>query len=541
MKKLVILAAAFAVLACGQANAQNFLNKMKQKAENAVNQQINKFSGNNNSSSSDNSEMIDITESPSNNSITITTSLVTDFEYQPQETTSNNFGVDLDDVKPASGNTYEQLLAQLPALPTPAQLATPNEAEYQNYLRQIAAVKIKTDEVMAKACLGAVQQHQQPQIPQVSPQNNANPMATLTKEEMRVMAAEAEKIEDEIAAQEKKLGRKMSEIEQFNFMRKNHKDFLRIALKMNEAQNGISAAQMEKLLADIDAEAKTKGRDLTEDEMNAIAKAKYPDIYAKGMAAKNKQKQMENAANQQLSDGNISGKLMELEKKTTRDKEQAAHDCYQFAAHYEEQLRDIYSQIINTSDKAKVNQLYAKADAMVADYRKRASESWINGIKNHIETVKAAIPERIALHNAKDECAATAIKINELQKILEVMEDAYSDFPLIAVEPVQVSKTNITCYRYESVFYPKVTGFAEHSRISKDGEDYCNKFTCKEKPAYGTYKSADGKRVVEFSREGSLTLPGGYVHYPIAFEQQGDMLVWYEINDNTIMEYKYKL
>ncbi|MCQ2251791.1 MAG: hypothetical protein MJZ66_11875, partial [Bacteroidales bacterium] len=91
-------------------------------------------------------------------------------------------------------------------------------------------------------------------------------------------------------------------------------------------------------------------------------------------------------------------------------------------------------------------------------------------------------------------------------------------------------------------FYPKVTGFVQNSRLSKEGEDNCNKYTCdKVKPAYGTYKSADGKRVVEFSKDGSLTLPGGYVHYPVAFEQQGDVLVWYEVLDNTIMEYKYKL
>ena len=67
----------------------------------------------------------------------------------------------------------------------------------------------------------------------------------------------------------------MTDIEQFHFTRKNHKEFTKIALKMNEAQNGVSAAEMEKLLADIDAASKAKGRDLTQTEMDDLAVEHY--------------------------------------------------------------------------------------------------------------------------------------------------------------------------------------------------------------------------------------------------------------------------
>ncbi|MCQ2251749.1 MAG: hypothetical protein MJZ66_11665, partial [Bacteroidales bacterium] len=472
MKKLIILAAAFAFMSQGDAFGQNFLNKMKQKAENAVNQQVNRFTGKNNgnSSSDDGGKLIDIADSPSGDNTQITTTLVTDFEYHPQGETSNYFDVDLDNVRPASGDTYDQLLAQLPALPTAAQLANPTEAEYQNYFKKLTAVKLRIEELEDQICQGMIPQYQQPNI---KPQGNGNPMASLTPQEIQVMAREAEKIEDEVAAREKKLGRKMTDIEQLNFIRKNHPEFAKVALKMNEAQNGISAAQMEKLLADIDAEAKAKGRDLTEDEMNAIAKAKYPDIYNKGMALNQKQQQNEQAINQQLADIDADKermrKLQELDTKYARDEESAKLECYQFAAQYEDQLRDIYSQIINTGDKAKVAQLYAKADAMIADYRKNASQSWLNSISNHIGLIKSHIPDRIAIYHTKDECVMNRLKLDELLKVIDDMEDAYGNFPLIAVEPVQVSKTNITCYRYESVFYPKVTGFVQNSRLSKEG------------------------------------------------------------------------
>ncbi len=542
MKKIVFLAAVFAVMSYGETNAQNFLNKMKQKAENAVNQQINRVTGNK-SDNSANQPKVDITDSPSGDNTQITTTVVTDFEYQPTETSENTFGVDLDNVKPASGNTYEQLLAQLPSLPSAAQIANPTEAEYQNYFKKLQAVKLKADMLTEDGCAGEMPAIQQPQAPA---QNHGNPMASLTREEMTLMAKEGEAIEKEIAAQEKKLGRKMTDIEQFHFMRKNHKEFTKIALKMNESQNGVSAAEMEKLLADIDAESKSKGRDLTEAEMNEIAKTKYPALYAKATAASKKQQQAMDAANQRMNDAAASQesmkKIQELEKKCQRDEESARNECYQFAAQYEGQLRDIYSQIVNSNDKAQIAQLYAKADGMVNDYKQNAAKSWVNGISNHINVIKSSIPDYMNIYKAQGECIQEHCKLSQLLKIIEDMEDAYGAFPLISVEPVQVSKTNITCYRYESVFYPKVTGFVANSRLSKNGEDYCDKFSCdKVKPAYGTYKSQDGKRVVNFANDGSLTLPGGYVHYPVAFEQQGDMLVWYEVKNNTIMEYKYKL
>lgn len=538
MKKLVFLAAAFAFLSYGEANAQNFLNKMKQKAENAVNQQINRITGNKSDNSSSQSK-VDITDSPSGDNTQIVTTIVTDFEYEPSETTEYNFGVDFDNVRPASGNTYEQLLAQLPPLPSAAQIANPTEADYQNYFKKLEAVKLRVDMILETGCENEMPTIQQPQMPA---QSNANPMESLTREEMMKMAEEAEKIEASVAAQEKKLGRKMTDMEQLNFIRNNHKDFFKLTLKMNEAYTGVSANEMEKLFVDIDAASKAKGRDLTEDEMNEIAKTKYPTLYAKSKKANDYQQAAEQRMNDAAATQESLAKIQELDRKYARDEESAKNACYQFAAQYESQLRDIYSQIINSNDKAQIAQLYAKANGMVSDYKQNAAKSWINGISTHIDAIKTAIPEYMVLYKNTSECIRDHFKISKILEIIEDMESAYGKFPLISVEPVQVSKTNITCYRYESVFYPKVTGFLANSRLSKNGEDYCDKFSCdKVKPAYGTYKSADGKRVVEFSQDGTLTLPDGYVHYPVAFEQQGDTLVWYEVNGNTIMEYKYKL
>lgn len=541
MKKLIILAAAFSMMSYGDASAQNFLNKMKQKAEEAVNNQINRVTGNGSSSSQ--VQKMDITDSPSGDNTQVTTQIVTDFQYEQKGSTSNTFGVDLDNVAPASGNTYEQLLAQLPALPTAAQLSNPTEAEYQNYFKKLTAVRLKIEQLQEEACEGAVPQFNQPQIPA---QPNTNPMSGLSKDEMQLLMREGEKIESEIEAYEKKQGRKLSDIEKFVYMRQNHANLLKVMLKMNENTNGISAVEMEKLVADIEAEQKAKGRQLTEAEMNTIAKTKYPNLYNKAMAAQNRANQTQQAINQRNNEANQKRenmmKLEELDKKTFRDKDEAAQDCYQFAAQYESQLRDIYAKIINTSDRAQINQLYAKADEMVKSYRQNASKSWINGISSHIDLIKSSIPERVKLYSTTDECTIQQIKIGELDKIINDMEEAYGEFPLIGVEPVQVSKTNIKCYAAESVFFPKVTGFVQNSRLSKEGEDNTEKFTCgKVKPAYGNYKSQDGKRTVIFASDGSLTLPGGYTHYPIAFEQQGDTLVWYEMNGNTVMEYKYKL
>ncbi len=164
MKKTIILASVLALISVGSAKGQSFLDKVKQKAENAVNQKFNNATGNNSYNS--NGKM-DISENANNENIQITTSQVKDYSYEPKEVSYINFGMDYTTVKPASGNTYEQLLAQLPSLPSASQIANPSELEYQTYLKKLYAVRLKAEQIIEETCQGAyVEEFNMPNIPQ---------------------------------------------------------------------------------------------------------------------------------------------------------------------------------------------------------------------------------------------------------------------------------------------------------------------------------------------------------------------------------------
>ena len=61
------------------------------------------------------------------------------------------------------------------------------------------------------------------------------------------------------------------------------------------------------------------------------------------------------------------------------------------------------------------------------------------------------------------------------------------------------------------------------------------------KPPYGVYKSRSGKRQVEYSQTGELIINGMTSCTPIAFENKTDRLEWVMIDDNKIVKCTYKL
>lgn len=564
MKKTIILASAFALLSAGGANSQNFLNKMKEKAENAVSQRIGNVTGKNNGKNSD-AKRMDISDSDNGDNITITTTIVDDYKPERGGVSVNSGYVDEEKLRPATGKTFQELLSKLPPMPTAEQLANPTDAMRNDYYAKIASVRIRAEQLIeAEGCKSYAFDN-----PPAMTADDANAMVAQnmqkiqamqkcfgSEKEMAEFEKESEQLEKDLAKEAKARGCEMSELEIAVFTRDKHYNLFKKELQINEAMNGVNAAAMEAFIKDWEQETKAKGRELSKAEVQALAEKKNPTLARQLKAAEAKSKSATAGSDQRIDQYNKikeeNSKVYALDQKTERDNDDALNECNKYAEKYEGQLRDIYKQIFKTSDRSQINSLYAKADEMVKDYRINAAKIWIENINSHISLLKQTLPEKVALQkeinsgNQNLECSVNQTNWQCIIQIANDMEDAFADFPEISVQPVQVSKTNIQCYRYESVFYPRVTGFAQKSRFSNSGStDYTEQFSSdKVTPAYGTYKSPDGKRVVVFSSDGKLALPDGSIHYPVAFEQQGNVLVWYEVDFDglsTVMEYKYVL
>ncbi|MCQ2976139.1 MAG: hypothetical protein MJ211_15165 [Bacteroidales bacterium] len=619
MKKILLLFIAF-LLFQTTSNAQNFLNKIKQKAEEAVNQRLG--GGNNNNNQNNNQENYQ-----NNNQENYS-----DFEIPNYNSYENNYN-DYDDesqsmipntekmrthekisiaswddpnvnIKPATGSTFEELIAQLPSLPTPEQLANPTEDIRKAYYTKIASVQLRIEQLFkTKGCTEQDEEALQKKLLENSAAENGitveelellqkddTPEATRnaiiqkmmthkmggnnamfangnfdqnaylqkmgfsSMEEMEEISQQTENMEKEIEKLEKAKKRKLTEIEQIVLMRDKYNKVYKYTLKNSETQMGISAEMTDKFYKDWETETTKKGRDLTHAEVENILNTKYPTLAKQMKDAENKSKQQTSEIHKQAQKQQSTLELMQreikLEQKTMKNDQAAINECNKYSDKYIDDLKAIYTKLVNTNDREQINALYAQAETMVKDYRINASKIWLANIQKHIDLLKNTLPEKIQYrkdlieYNMGMECSINEEYWNCVTDIINDLHDAFAEFPEIKVQPVQVKKTNIKCYRYESVIYPFVTGFEQKSKLSPDGKKDFNENYNGERirPAYGTYKSPDGKRVVVFASDGSLTMPDGSTFYPIAFEQQNETLVWYEADDfGNVYEYKYKL
>ena len=178
MKKIIMMMAALLMLSMADANAQGFLKKLKQKAQQAVmGTQVEGEEANERSEE----PQVDSDEpaEPSN----LAVAQGSDIVPKRKTVTITWDGT----ITPSSASTASALMAELPALPSAEKMARSTMAERDAYTQQIAAVLARAEQLQAaeKECSDA-----EMEALRLKWENKIQNMFGLTKEEMAILSDE---------------------------------------------------------------------------------------------------------------------------------------------------------------------------------------------------------------------------------------------------------------------------------------------------------------------------------------------------------------
>lgn len=539
MKKMLLLIAALLFLCTADADAQGFLKKLKQKAQQAV-------MGSSNKSDSEEiyeeqqTENVDSSD-PSNLSVAQACDIV------PKRKTSTITWDGI--VIPSTSSSASALMKELPELPSAEKMARCTMEERDAYTQKIAAVTSRAEELMEKetGC-----SDEEMEALREKWEKKVQDLFGLTKKEMDIL-------NDENASEAQK-----EPIRQ------------KIMAKMMGGEN-LDQAEMKRF------------ESMSEKEQQAYIKA-HPEFMQKmrKMAAKagNFQKQvnqMTAAMNgYELKLGRLVNNYMKVQN------EESKHDYSAIAKKYDSKLRKLYDQICDVDDANKIDDLYAEADKLLYDYRLEAAKEYRTSLQRRINEAKrfaadyAKITQEEVNSGDLPECAIGRMDLNAVIMVGNTLDEAFKELPRLNAIPVCLetvfelekgwSFVSWECRGYiGSVEGFKTAGgqwplLAQHDvqdgleygvvengklriinedelqRINKQA-DLRQKNQSKNgvKPPYGIYKSRSGKRIVEYSKTGEVIVNGMTTFTPCAFSAKPDRLEWISFDEGKLMKCIYKL
>ena len=536
MKKIVMMMAALLMLSTADANAQGFLKKLKQKAQQVVmGNQVESEEANERSEEqqSYNDEPAD----PSN----LAVAQGSDIVPKRKTVTITWDGT----ITPSSASTASALMAELPQLPSAEKMARSTMAERDAYTQKIAAVLARAEQLQAgeKGCSDA-----EMEALRLKWENKIQNMFGLTKEEMAIL-------NDENAPESKK--------------------------------KPIQDKVMMKIMGgNVDQAEMARFEKMSEKEQEAYIR-QHPEFVQKmqkmAMNAGNFSKQM-NQMTAALSGYEAKvGKLAQDYAKVIMREE--SHSYAGIAKKYDSKLKKLYDQICATDDAAKVDALYAEADELLYKYRLEAAKEYRASLQRQIAEAKkfaaeyARLSKEVVASGDLPECAIGRTDLNTVIMVGNLLDEAYKDLPELNNLPV-CRETLYTLPKGWNFgvwecrgFMGSVDGFkigggwplladnrsgdqveyavvengkfrkideSELKRINKQADQRL-KTASKNKPPYGTYKSRSGQRVVEYSKTGELIVNGMTTFYPVAFSAKDNALEWIILDGEEILKCTYKM
>jgi len=541
MRKILIMLTALALLGTTDANAQGFLKKLKQKAQQAVGGIV----GMDQQEDSEDATATLYDNEPSSSADdggALTVAQGSDIVPKRRTATVTWDGT----VTPSKASSASALMAELPQLPSAEKMARSSMEERDAYTLKIAAVTTRAEQLQkgtgecSDAEMEALRQKWE---------NKIQNLFGLTKEEFAIL-------QDENAPESKK------QSIQDKVMRK---------IMGTEGFNQTEMARFEKM---------------SEKEQEAYIKA-HPGFVQKmqkmAMNAGNFAKQ----ANQMTAALNgyeaKMGKLtMDYVKMMERE---SNHDYSAIAKKYNDKLQKLYDQICTLDDAIKVDALYAEADEMLYKYRLEAAKEYRASLQRQIAEAKkfaaeyARLTQEVVDSGDLPECAIGRTDLNAVIMVGNLLDEAYKELPELESLPV-CRETLYTLPAGWSFgvwecrgFMGAVDGFkagsswplladnrsndqveyavvengkfrkideSELKRINKQADQRL-KSASKNKPPYGTYKSRSGQRQVEYSKTGELIVNGMTTFYPVAFTAKDNALQWIILDGGEIVKCTYKL
>ena len=546
-KTLGILAAVLMLAAApADTHAQGFLKKLKQKAEKAVN------------------KVVGIEEEPQAETV------INEENAGKQPTATDRvpklrqptFVWD-GQVSPSTASTVQQLLNELPALPSVEQIVNPDDAQRQAYYNRLASISMRVEELdeqwtcsdeemlalrdqlykdLAETWGISVEDMKRLEDPNCSEADRARIEEKIKQSVLGgVDVNNMQSMADNMEAKHKKYEARMAEMEK------------EMAVLEKKAEKGTLTEAEQARMMQLSQEAMAIQKDVMGGvDMNAlmnIGKKENALMEKYSMATMRMEQRLKAYSNKAAALQKSDGKIV--------------MDCDEIAADYEEKLRTIYNQIYNEDDVDKIHALYDQADELMKNYRTRAAKIWIKSLSTRLEQTKKLLPEAIEIYGEMvkegllPECALRRPQLNVVTACEDILDEAYADFPQPDVLPYHMEAMNIL-KEDERIYYPEsgfIGGFGGGGNLFEDfkngsqiliynykeeayykleggnrtklaGEGPHNFFDAKVKVnyEYGEIPLRKGNRVATFGTGRTLTLHDGTMVYPVAFRRHADHL-----------------
>lgn len=559
---VIILAMATLVAAPEQVQAQGFLKKLKEKASNVVSNTVGKVTGID-MGQQDEQQQIDGQE----NQIT-TTASATDKIPKLRQT---SFVWDAE-VQPSTASTINALMQELPALPSVEEIVNPNQYSREIYYNQIVAVNLRIDELDAQwACSDAEMVAEREKL-----YAELQDILGLTVEEQKRLDDPAVSEAEKTALEEKIKKHIIGDFDQ--------EKVTNTIESKRERVNQLSA-ESKKL------EKKAEKGTLTPEETNRMMEISNEIMQIQGelMQSLNMGNVMETTQKMTAFANKYSMQQQQLMQKVKQYQDKAAAlagndeglimSCEEIADEYEAQLQGIYNQIYQTDDVNKIHQLYDEAEKIVKNYREKAAKKYLAGLKVRLETAKKLYPEaeqlysEMALAGLTPACATRRAPLNLVRNCVDILNDAYEDFPQpdvmpfkmeplvvdfikpgdglryaesgfrsafsygngASVEDVFFKNTELSVYNeQDEKFYKIVNG----QRVADDPEkpqDFnkrkAGKTQATQESFYGDIPLRQKSRKAVFDKGGCLILHDGTMVYPLAAVRFPDRIEFITRND----------
>lgn len=564
MKKILYLLLLLGVAFSQPVQAQGFLEKMKQQAENAMNQAgnaMNKVVGVEQDATADKAE---------EQTQPVKTPTVTDRIPKLRRTT-----VSWDDVvKPSTASDARALMSELPPLPSVSQIVSPTPEARETYYNRLVSIGMRIDELDdQQGCSDDELIAMREKL-----YNEMSGKLGLTPDEMKKLddpnLPEAERERLEKKAQNALLGGvNLDDISAKN--EKNEKNEARleqIEKRMNELEKkekkGTLTAAEKQEMESLQQELMAMSQEMMQGMSGMMDLANNVGNLTTGIIAEEKQLE------QQLSA--FIDKVMAQRK----GEQSVVKNCEQIASEYESQLQSIYDQIWAESDQAKIDVLYEQADAIMKNYRTRAAKIYLDGLQLRLDNTKKLLSEAETLYadmagaQMIPQCMMWRSPLNVVTMCIEILNEAYTDFPQPDVLPVhretffKLEKDEYLLFS-ESGFSGNLDDFfgtstlligkssgsveeyykfekGKRIKLSGDGPfDFSVKKDGRNSAAtqYGEWTSRSGKRKAVYTRDGSLTLHDGTTLYPMAVKASSDKVefIIYDNDNDEITKCTYKL
>ena len=551
MKKLILGVLATMMLAIPtETHAQGFLKKLKQKAEKAMNNVV----------GMDEEPQAEIVVNEENAGKQPT---ATDRVPKLRQTSFVWDG----QVAPSKASTVQQLLNELPALPTVEQIASPDDAVRQAYYNRLSSISMRVEELDEQwTCsdeeMLALRDKLYKDLADTWGISHAD-MKRL--EDPNCPETEKARIEEKI--KQSVLGG-LSEERIANMVPKDYES------KMNKNQARLDAIEKEMTAL----EKKEKKGTLTDadrlrmQELGQEAMAIQQDMMSGvDMEAINMLGNIGKKEQALAEKWNPNATRMEQRLKAYSDKAAALHnseagivqDCNEIAEDYEDELRNIYEQIYSETDVDKIHALYDKADAMMKNYRTRAAKIWLKSLNVRLENTKKLMPEAVEIYSEMvnegllPECVLRRPQLNVVTQCEDILHEAYADFPQPEALPYQMEamgllndgerilysecgfaagfngggnlfddfnrNSQILVYNEKEAAYYKLEA-GNRTKLSGDGPFNFFKKIVNVDDAYGNIPLRKGDRVATFSKGRILILHDGTMVNPVAMRRYDDRL-----------------